>query len=302
MNIGQIVSGIKHPRNLIGFIRWGGTKFNKLFHSKPPKNAANNILGSDWDNLVILDACRYDLFTQANLGLEGRLSQRISPASSSKEFIERNFVGQTAHDCIYITGNPYASILDGTEFNKIIPAYDVAWDSERGTVLPDDITELTKSAHESNPNKRLIIHYMQPHYPFLSSSVPTGRIKNDGFQFASTIWQQKRYNLTSYTDDEVWRMYRENLEIVLESVWDLLDTVGGKSVITADHGNLVGDRIFPFPTKEYGHPAEYFVRKLTEVPWYVIPGDRRDVIEDTPLSDLTHNGDVSEKLSALGYR
>jgi len=41
----------------------------------------------------------------------------------------------------------------------------------------------------------------------------------------------------------VWEAYNENLDIVLTEIEALLDELDGKSVITADHGNLVGERL-----------------------------------------------------------
>lgn len=55
-----------------------------------------NIMDEDWDNLILIDACRYDVFANIN-SINGSLESRISSGSSSREFIEKNFVNKTLH-------------------------------------------------------------------------------------------------------------------------------------------------------------------------------------------------------------
>jgi len=40
----------------------------------------------------------------------------------------------------------------------------------------------------------------------------------------------------------------------------------GKSVITSDHMNLLGERLFPVPTKGYVHPIGLHKPELLKVP------------------------------------
>jgi membrane-anchored protein YejM (alkaline phosphatase superfamily) len=60
------------------------------------------------------------------------------------------------------------------------------------------------------------------------------------------------------------KAYRENLRLVLESVAELLENVSGNILITADHGEYLGEN------RRYGHglvPRHY---PIIEVPWLVI--------------------------------
>jgi len=41
------------------------------------------------------------------------------------------------------------------------------WDEEYKTILPGDIAAAAHDAYETCPNKRLIVHFMQPHVPFI---------------------------------------------------------------------------------------------------------------------------------------
>jgi len=78
-------------------------------------------MGEDWDNLFILDACRYDMFAD-RIDLAGSLESRISLGSSSEEFMERNFVGEQFHDTVYINANPFIPRLnlDEDTFHAVV--------------------------------------------------------------------------------------------------------------------------------------------------------------------------------------
>jgi hypothetical protein len=95
------------------------------------------------------------------------------------------------------------------------------------------------------------------------------------------------------------------LTVVFEYVRDLLKTLNGKTVISADHGNMVGERSEPFPTRRmYGHPWGVYTPELVQVPWYVIEsGDRRETHSDPPVQSAGHSEDVvNDRLQALGYK
>ena len=72
---------------------------NRLYYDVRTCNSYNsdgiNIFHEDWDNLIILDACRYDYFKQLN-DMDGELEYRISRGSQSREFMRGNFQGQRA--------------------------------------------------------------------------------------------------------------------------------------------------------------------------------------------------------------
>lgn len=113
-----------------------------------------------------------------------------------------------------------------------------------------------------------------------------------------------RVDRLDITDEDVKRAYDENLDLVLERVEELLPRLNGKTVITADHGELIGDRVFPLPRKRYEHPIYLHTPELCVVPWFSIESDdRRDVRSDPPQRyDATDEEEVEEKLRALGYK
>lgn len=78
-----------------------------------------------WDHLIILDACRYDVFVEEikkrKLYNMGKLEYHISRGASTPEFLLENFSGGLFEDIVYITVNPYVDLLLKGNFHKIIP-------------------------------------------------------------------------------------------------------------------------------------------------------------------------------------
>lgn len=111
------------------------------------------VMNEDWDNLILLDACRYDMFAD-RINLDGELQSRISLGSTSEEFLERNFGDGTFHDTVYINTNPYLPRLgldDGT-FHAVIDLLE-EWDPESQTVHPETVVQAARDAHAEFPNR-----------------------------------------------------------------------------------------------------------------------------------------------------
>jgi hypothetical protein len=86
-----------------------------------------------------------------------------------------------------------------------------------------------------------------------------------------------------------------------------METLSGKTVVTADHGQMIGERSFPIPFHEHGHPPGIYTEELLSVPWLVhTNGPRREITaEELPTREQADDGDetvVSERLRHLGYR
>ncbi|WP_330632551.1 hypothetical protein [Halocatena halophila] len=253
-----------------------------------------DIFDEDWDTLIILDACRYDEF-QARSTLDGRLEHRISRGSTSPEFVRGNFSGKTLHDVVYVSANAWFAQLKD-DIDAEVHSYEfVDRDAKDGiTSKPETVTAAALDALSEYPNKRLIIHYMQPHWPYLG---PTG----DKFPDARFF---KGVRSEETTHEDIMQAYRENLDLVLEEVETLLDHDVGKTVVTADHGELLGDREKPIPIKAYRHPEGIHVDSLVKVPWQIFETDERRVIKsERPESFEPEVTDeqVTENLRDLGY-
>jgi hypothetical protein len=307
---------LKNPQAILGEIDAIGLKTNRWYHRRFSENNGIYVAAEDWDNLILLDGCRYDLF-EAVHQLDGTLSAVKSRGSTSVEFLEENFKGGTHHDSVYITANPYAHKLNGNEFHRIYDLVESDWDEAEETVLPERVVDRTLKTAKSHPNKRLISHFMQPHYPFIgelgnqiahrgyaqkNSTNGADADTGGGYRANYTVWGKLQYNLDGLTKEFVWEAYKENLEIVLDHVTQLIERLDGKTVITADHGNLVGERLSPVPVKGYGHPGYLRKDELVLVPWMELEYDsRREIVAESPAEDTDQPEVDKEKLEALGY-
>jgi hypothetical protein len=266
------------------------------------------ILQYDWDNLIILDGCRYDVFFEEN-DLPGTLQRRVSGRSESWEFLSRNFGGMKCHDTVYITANPHWYKLENNTFYDVVDLLTEEWDAEKGTVLPEDVTKRTKEIATEFPNKRLIIHFMQPHFPFLGPTAEnldhkglTIHLENESEANLPNVWAAAQRG--EVATEAVQAAYRENLQIVLNQVEGLIDCLEGRTVVTADHGNLIGEALKPVPVSGFGHPKNFYAPGIVNVPWNVIDtGTSKNVIAEEPLSSTsTNNEQIEDRLQALGYR
>lgn len=268
-----------------------------------------SIWDEEWDTLVILDGCRYDLWVEEN-SLSGTAEARHMPCSMTVEFIESQLGNGTYLDTVYVTGNPQLRRHCDATFHDVIHVWDDEWDEQHDTVPPDRMADRTIEAHEAYPDKRIVTHFMQPHYPFIgelgreiAAKRDRGQYSVDGTHTTGNVWSLLKYGELSRA--ETWDAYAENLRLALPQVQRVVDAVDGRVVVTSDHGNLLGERLWPIPVRAYGHPRGVYHEKLTHVPWFVCDGSarRRTVTEATESE--TDRGDtaaVEDRLSALGYR
>jgi len=278
---------------------------------------SDDFVEEDWDNLLILDACRYDMF-EKTCEIDGELESRTSVGSSTPDFLKQTFRGGDFQDIVYVTANPQVNLrLDPDIFHDVVEVWKTDWNDDLGTVEPRRVTERAIEALERYPNKRLIIHYMQPHYPFIGqkSEELDG---HSGFELSKrlasdeeadrderTVWDQLKDGEVS--EETVWQAYVENLEFVLNDIESSIDEFEGKTVITSDHGNLMGETATPYQLELYGHPTGIHAEDLVTVPWLSIEsGLRRETYEGERTErvsqhDIEDEDEIQERLKDLGY-
>ncbi|GGM72535.1 hypothetical protein J2752_002382 [Halarchaeum rubridurum] len=264
-----------------------------------------DVLGRDWDVLVVLDACRADLMSAVeddHEWLERRGTVESAGATSS-EWLTNTFGAasrETLGEVGYVTGNPYSDeYVAHDAFAFVDEVWEYGWDDDLGTVPARPITDRAITAGRERDAERLVVHYMQPHFP----SVPRG--EGDGVSLerfgreSLSVWEELRYGRRDPAD--VWAAYVENLEYVLEEVRLLTRNLDAERVaVTADHGNALGERHL------YGHVGGASTPELREVPWCVT--DATDTGDYRPATDHATDGgeaaadDVAARLEALGYR
>jgi hypothetical protein len=136
------------------------------------------IMQESWDYLIILDACRYDYFEQVWQDyLPGDLEKRISVGSATREWRNKSFTDYYG-DVVYISANPHINssvrikgFLATEHFFKVYDLWQEEWDNEKGTILPEVVTNRAIDIIGASPGKRAIVHYIQPHQPYLSVDI-----------------------------------------------------------------------------------------------------------------------------------
>jgi hypothetical protein len=269
----------------------------RFYRSNPPEGV--KVIEQDWDYLIVLDACRYDVFEEVYNELdwlEGDLSKKTSRGSMSIEWLNRNFTDYYG-DTVYLSANTFVSSVDidphygrkefdsSEHFHDLIPLYMDDELKEGSVTTPEAVTEKAIEASNQYPDKRFILHYMQPHEPYIG----------EDYYAPEKLLRELRSEGKSF--DEIRKYYKANLIRALESVRDLMEEVDGKFVITSDHGELFG---------EYGmhtHPHSVYVSELVQVPWLEITkGQRRGISEDESIEqDDYDEEEIKDQLANLGY-
>jgi len=302
---GKVLKGVRNPEMVAAVI-------NRTFQSglfgmiRPPVD----VFERDWDNLLIMDACRYDMLNEHEFE-NAEFKYCWSGGSNSMEFLRHNVDGRRLDDVVWVTANPHVAKYSENIF-EIINVWNGGWNEEFRTVLPEKIVEEAKRAEEQYPNKRLVVHFMQPHYPFIGpigreelpehrSFTGDGRIR-DGDDAGKDVWEHLQEGTVS--EALVWDAYRENLETVLPHAKNLIKKIRGKSVLTSDHGNELGRRSFPIPIRLYGHPGRRRTKNLVKVPWVVFDKTHRKEIRsgDGINRQSVDERRVEERLTHLGYK
>ncbi|MFB6159460.1 MAG: hypothetical protein ABEJ95_07455 [Candidatus Nanohalobium sp.] len=257
------IRGLRGSHRILLFLKRLAAKGIKEIEEKPESIFDR----TDWQALIILDACRHDIYEEV-IGEE--VETRISLGSTTTEYIERTFSEGDFSDIVYISANPFFSdrflekLVDRSDlFHTKFDVFQDGWNKEEGTVLPKTVADRAETAQKLFPEKKLIIHFIQPHYPFIGFN-DEGFTDSKGWlseDQSTSIWDRAENG--DYTQEEVRNAYSQNLEVVLPHAEQLAEKIEGKTVITSDHGNLIGENGL------YGHPDNMSFAPLRKVPWDV---------------------------------
>jgi len=257
--------------------------------SRIPTNFGTNIFDKDWDICVVLDACRHDMYCD----IVNSCPSIWSVGGTSNEWIRKTLTQPEAEETIYVTANPWITKNESNCY-EIRRVFDWGWDDDLGTVPPRPVTdEAIRVGRETD--RQMIVHYMQPHSPFIFSDLVDGSIVayNSG-RTGRSIWDQLLFG--ERTDGNAVReAFMQNLHGVISDIELLLKNIDGDVVITADHGNALGE------WGTWGHKEGFVHPGMRRVPW-----DERTGVDTEsyapPDRDETTDRDINDQLEALGYR
>jgi hypothetical protein len=274
-----------------------------------------DVMAEDWDNLLVLDAARADTFESVlDLDQFDDYETVTSVGSSSPEWMEKTFAGREFSDTVYVSGNPWISKIAPDSFHRVYnlwtAEHDVSEDElaevdileeldvETETVLAGELTDAAIDAHERHPNKRIVVHYFQPHAPCVG--LPDGTVKSDVNEEVHPGTPLKNGVVER---SEVVAAYEDNLAYAFHHADRFASTVGGRSVFTADHAELFGEWCWPLPIRGYAHPSGLRHPDLTTVPWAgKTIGSRRRIKRGSIEHHEADEAELDRHLEDLGYR
>lgn len=278
-----------------------------------------HIYDEEWDLLIILDACRVDVLESVadEYDFIEPVGTRWSIGSHSHEWLTKTFtedykkdISETAYVSgnghtheTFVTGNyppdetvpfcwPDWRVVDIDEFGQLDMLWETAHEDKIG-VPPRAITDRTVELARDSDYDRMIAHYMQPHIPYIAGALEEDR---EPTEVDARGW--KLLETGDADREEVWKLYKDNLRLVLDELEVLLENVEAENVvITADHGNAFGEY------SVYGHPEGFPVPSIKKVPWVKTTATDKETF--TPTGEYANSQDtktdIEDHLQDLGY-
>lgn len=246
---------------------------------------------TDWDVLCVLDALRWDYWTDIVGGGEPVWSPGAATIEWVPEFVRAGDFSET----VCVTANPEVTRrTHESVFHERDDIWERKWEyiNGFGTVDPDDVTSAVVARRTVlEPDQRVYAHYAQPHGPYPVHDPPLGVMRNnpyaadvdtdnvaDEYQLGEQIIMDPMQFIDDsnhwLTSDILRSAYRANVEWVWDAIQPLIesqDTV----VVTADHGDFLAEDVTfetadgPVTSELYGHPPGVSHPTLRVVPWVV---------------------------------
>lgn len=286
-------------------------------------NYGGDFYNHDWDLLILLDACRWDLMEEVidEYDFIETYDTFVGQSSHSREFLHKTFmknkrsgakklqvwkevledpdnieifknhyqmqddekISQTA----YITWNMFSEMLEGDTFYDYAALGRQEWGYDDQILDPRKLTDYAIDLLRSESPERTIVHYMQPHTPFRNS---------DGTEVSGSVWDRIQRGEKDY--QEAWAEYKDNLRWVLDEVELLLENVDSeKVIISSDHGNAIGE------WGCYGHRPYVPIEGVKRVPWVETTATDKETYEpEVEELESADKNEIQERLKALGYK
>jgi hypothetical protein len=233
----------------------------------------NFFYGDKYSVAIVFDACRYDLFNQYHEEyLTGELHEAWSPACHTYGWVRRSLMGHYpnitvigGHPLFNSKGVPVHGWTATKHFSpeNIIDVWDFGYSDDLGTIDPNIVVE---AALEHADQEKLLIWFLQPHCPYVGRTKLTkfhpyarGDLNKD-LQY----WMTEQLEQGRITADYLWVVHRDNMLAAFEATKKLGEAFSDDVIITADHGELLGeDGKFFHPSNETENPI------LRTVPLFV---------------------------------
>ena len=261
------------------------------------------LIDTDWDVLIVLDACRVDSFREHC----GKCEVVRSRGARTREWARRTAEVLNDKHAIIFNGNP---VLSGENHKRglgmhIVPVWKGHWGffSERkvpachpmsvNAIILEWITRKRLNKH------KIVVWYLQPHTPYIGdpplpmerrASCWTNMAKKAGVRL---IRPGKGVRTGETSWDEIRRAYAGNLKVGWDAARHLIQKLSGRIIVTSDHSELLGEGDC------FGHEPGWGPKypQLYEVPWAEFEGGQMIELERAKSdAEIMH-----ERLKAIGY-
>jgi hypothetical protein len=174
-------------------------------------------------------------------------------------------------------------VIELDDFGHVDNVYEYGFDDERGAMLPRTMTDRAVTIGRERSPERCIVHYMQPHAPYIGVKGQPNHIFED-------LWNGSLHH------EEAWEAYIQTLRAVLDEVEMLLENYDADKVaITADHGEAFGEWTFYSHNIGCPHPA------VRRVPWVETTAKDEGTFEPSIERVDGVSANIEDQLTQLGY-
>ena len=176
----------------------------------------------------------------------------------------------------------------------------------------NEVTNTALAYSAQSDRTRLVAHYAQPHAPYVGDTMilpwDSEEIEHDLQELLEKDIDRpsrriyNRIKSGELPESELWQAYRDNLEYVLNEVVRLIRRVSCPVVVTADHGEHLGE------DGKYLHEEESCL--IRQVPWLIVSDSEIGTVpveEEYQRMELANDSqtqssdEVKERLTDLGY-
>lgn len=204
----------------------------------------------NWKTLVILDSCRYDYFKEVNF-IKGKLFKVDTRCSNTHEWYAKYWCNKFHSNTVLVHGIHFVEKFG----NFFARAYRM-WNYENMLKIDEQISFAEKVLKEIG-DKRVLIHFLQPHIPFNN---PKGKKLLRKLKTSGKGLPEDHDKITIYGNkygwNEIKEAYKEEIKYVLKKI---TDSKIEPDVISADHGIRIGE------DKTFRHGAHTNI--VHTVPW-----------------------------------
>jgi len=332
LNWENIKKGLRTPRQALDATVSELALRTPLTYLNTKATIGTNVFSRDWDALILLDTCRVDALREVapEYDFLSDIGSLRSVGGRSPEWIAKTFVEEyeeTIRDTAYLSANVFSKqilqdrhhessswrdvnlaysmlgripTVDASTLGRFEYLYEYEPVGEAGPIghteggtPPRYVTDRGIAVGREHDFDRLILHYLQPHPPYVATALAEGR---DLEKHESDWWG---YLGETGDYETIWETYLDELRYVLDDVEILLDNIDSDTtIISADHGEAFGEYW------EFGHKTGSINPNVRTVPWVVTTAEDTGSYSPSiePPSDTESDDGVDDRLEALGYR